>query len=89
MIVKDINHKHQDKSLQSSAITKTLENYDIQIYKQKMLTIFELKQTATSWMKTIQNIEQIIHIKDKKQRLLEIENQISNTTDWTDIKLYA
>ena len=54
-----------------------------------MLTIFELKQTATSLMKTIQNIEQIIHIKDKKQRLLEIENQISNTTDWSDIKLYA
>ena len=54
-----------------------------------MLTIFELKQNINNLIEEVDNIETILKIKEKKARLQDIEAQIENTTDWSDIKLFA
>ena len=54
-----------------------------------MLTIFELKQNINNLIEEVDNIETILKIKEKKTRLQDIEAQIENTTDWSDIKLFA
>ena len=54
-----------------------------------MKTLFELKQTIANILIDIKNIEEILNIEKKTKRLDEIENQISSTTDWSDVKLFA
>ena len=52
-------------------------------------TIFELKQQLNCILTDIKNIEEILNIEAKTARLNEIEKQISTTTDWSDVKLFA
>ena len=54
-----------------------------------MLTIFELKQLISALANDILNIQQILKIDQKTTRVDEINTQIANTTDWSDVKLYA
>ena len=54
-----------------------------------MKTLFELKQTIANILIDIKNIEEILNIEKKTARLSEIEGQISTTTDWSDVKLFA
>lgn len=54
-----------------------------------MATFFEIKQQISSILNDVSNIEGILNIVAKKERLEQIEKQIAETTDWSDIKLYA
>ena len=54
-----------------------------------MATFFEIKQQISSILNDVGNIESILNIVAKKERLEQIEKQIAETTDWSDIKLYA
>ena len=53
-----------------------------------MLTLFEIKQITSFLAEEIKNMDQIIHIEQKRKRLNDIEEEIG-TTDWSNIKTFA
>ena len=54
-----------------------------------MKTIFELKQKIAELLKDVSNIESALNIIKKKEKLEEINKQISTTINWDDVKMFA